>query len=386
MSDERDIHRTIHLLEKLVAFNSTSHLSNLPILDFIEHTLAPHSITCTRISSPCGKKANLFARIGGEAPGGIVLSGHTDVVPALGQAWDTDPFSLTEKNGRLYGRGTCDMKGFLACIMALAPIWAQQSRSRPIYLAFSYDEEIGCLGVPSMAAKLAEFKPAYVLIGEPTMMQVVTAHKGVFSFETMVHGLEAHSSQPHLGVNAVHFGARLVSFLVALGAEIKQSGLRDERFTPPHSTLHVGVMEGGTARNIIPKSCYIHWEIRPLPGEDHQAIIARIETYCRELEAEMQAVHHEARIESKPMSRMLGVTLPAHATHHAAAIKHAAGTNQEFAVSFGTEAGVFNHSGIPSIICGPGSIDQAHKPNEFVDISQLELCLAFLMRLMDNNH
>jgi acetylornithine deacetylase len=373
--------QAIERLERLIAFNSTSHLSNLPVLDFIEAELAPHGITCARISSPCGQKANLFARIGDEAPGGIVLSGHTDVVPVEGQAWDTDPFQLTARDGKLYGRGTCDMKGFLACIMALAPIWAKQPRSKPIYLAFSYDEEIGCLGVPSMAAKLSEFKPAYVLIGEPTMMQVVTAHKGVFSFETMVYGLEAHSSQPHLGVNAVHFGARLVDFLVRLGGEITSSGLKDERFTPSHSTLHVGVMEGGTARNIIPKECYIHWEIRPLPGENHQAIISRIEAYCRELEREMQATCASARIESKPMSRMLGVTLPPHATQHAAAVKRAAGTNQELAVSFGTEAGVFNASGIPSIICGPGSIDQAHKPNEFVEIRQLESCLAFLRKV-----
>jgi acetylornithine deacetylase len=385
MSDTNHLSRAINLLEKLVAFNSTSHLTNLPILDFIESVLTPYGIECTRISSPEGNKANLYARIGSDTASGIVLSGHTDVVPVDGQAWDTDPFQLTEKNGKLYGRGTCDMKGFLACCLALAPEWAERKRRTPIYLAFSYDEEIGCLGVPSMAAKLAEFKPAYVLIGEPTMMQVVTAHKGVFSFETMVYGLEAHSSQPHLGVNAVHVGAKLVNFLIELGAEIKISGLRDERFEPPSSTIHVGVMEGGTARNIIPKECYIHWEIRPLPGEDHQAIISRIEDYCRELEEEMQKVHPNARIESKPMSRMLGVTLPAHATQYAAAVKHAAGTNQELAVSFGTEAGVFNHSGIPSIICGPGSIDQAHKPNEFVDTKQLELCLAFLNRLVDNH-
>jgi acetylornithine deacetylase len=376
----------VALLEQLVAFDSISHRSNLPLLTFIEAELARAGIASQRIASPCGQKANLLARIGPQAPGGLVLSGHTDVVPVEGQPWDTDPFHLTEKDGLLYGRGTCDMKGFLACCLALAPQWAQSARQKPIYLAFSYDEEIGCLGVPSMARELAAQQPAFALIGEPTLMQVVTAHKGVLSFETMVYGLEAHSSQPQLGVNAVHYGARLVQFLVELGAEIRHSGLRDERFTPPYSTLHVGVMQGGTARNIIPRECYIHWEIRPLPGEDHAGIISRIEAFCHALEAEMQATFAEASIISTPMSRMLGVTLPAHATAQAASVKRAAGTNRELAVSFGTEAGVFNACGIPSIICGPGSIEQAHKPNEFIDKHQLELCLAFLAQLVDNHH
>lgn len=378
--------RSIDLLSKLVTFNSVSHDSNLPIIRFIEDYLTLHHVPYERIPSPDGQKTNLLAHIGAEAPGGILLSGHTDVVPITGQIWDTDPFSLTEKNGKLYGRGSCDMKGFIAVCLAMLPEFVKAQLPYPLYFAFSYDEEIGCLGVPDMAKRIQSrpMRPDFAIIGEPTGMQVVTAHKGVFSFETTVYGLEGHSSQPQRGVNAVHYGCRLVNYLLMLGEQLQQSGMKDSRFDPSYSTLHVGIMEGGTARNIIPKECYIHWEIRPLPGDDVQAIIQRIDAHCRMLEAEMRNIHPEAAIVSKPMSRMAGVTLPAHASAACHRVKHYAITNEEHAVSFGTEAGVFNEHGIPSIICGPGSIEQAHKPNEFIDINEIKKCVEFMIRLMDD--
>lgn len=376
---------SITLLRQLVAFDSISANSNLPIIRFIEEYLAQHHIPTTLVPSPDGQKSNLLARIGPEAPGGIVLSGHTDVVPIEGQAWDSDPFILTERGGKLYGRGTCDMKSFLAVCLAFAPEFVKRNFKKPIYLAFSYDEEIGCLGVPYLLDHIDAHipKPSLAIIGEPTLMQVVTAHKGVFSFETTVHGLEWHSSQPHYGVNAVHIACELVQFLTGLARELSGSGLRDERFDPLHSTIHVGIIEGGTARNIIPKECRICWEIRPLPGEDTAPLIARFNEKCETLLKDMQKIYAGAAIVTVPKSRMLAVTLPANATQQAQLVKHCASSNQEFAVSFGTEAGVFGDHKIPAIICGPGSIEQAHKPNEFIEIAQIEKCVEFMEKLSD---
>jgi acetylornithine deacetylase len=291
------------------------------------------------------------------------------VVPVKDQAWDSDPFTLTEREGKLYGRGTADMKAFLACCLALAPEWAKQKRDTPIYLAFSYDEEVGCLGAPYLLKfiKQQPIAPDFAIIGEPTLMQVVTAHKGVLSFETVVHGREAHSSQPQLGINAVHIACELVHFLTQLAPE-----KRDARFTPPYTTVHVGTIAGGTARNIIAKECRFLWEVRPLPGEDADALVEKFTDYCKRFDAE---------ITTTPRSRMLAVTLPERAEAYASRVMHAACTNHQQAVSFGTEAGVFQDHGIPAIICGPGSIDQAHKPNEFIEVGQIGACLEFLQRI-----
>ena len=383
MSAARLASATEHL-RALVAFDSTSRNSNLPIIDYIESVLAPLGFSCLRVPSPDGRKCNLLARLGPAVDGGMVLSGHTDVVPVDGQPWLSDPFTLTEKDGALYGRGTCDMKGFVACLLAMAPLYASRSRRTPLSLAFSYDEEVGCLGIPHLLRHLQEQRlpmPSLAVVGEPTLMQVATAHKGVLSFETTVLGKEAHSSQPHLGVNSLHIACSLVHFLTQLGEEVAQAGPFDARFEPPYSTLHVGIIEGGTARNIIARQCRFVWEIRPLPGIDPEIWLARFETHCEALRCGMRARHAEADIITRPMSRMMGVTLPARAQGELATVMRAAQTNHDIAVAFATEAGVFNAYGIPSIICGPGSIDQAHQPNEFVAISQLEQCLAFLQRL-----
>jgi len=374
--------RATQILKDLVAFDSVSRNSNLPIIHHIKEMIEQCGGHVELDPSADGLKANLIARFGPKTDGGMVWSGHTDVVPVDGQPWNSDPFTLTEKAGILYGRGTADMKGFLACCLALAP--QLKDLKAPVYFCFSYDEEVGCLGAPPLVRHLLKSgaRPCVAIIGEPTMMQVVTAHKGVLSYETTVRGLEWHSSQPHLGVNAVHIACDLVAFLAGMAKELKEHGLRDERFEPPHTTVHVGTISGGTARNIIPLECKFHWEIRPLPNYDGDKLFERFQRKANELQTEMQLVSKDAGITTRPMSRMLGVTLPQHAEGECARLMHAAGTNQQHAVSFGTEAGVFNEGGIPAIICGPGDIRQAHKPNEFIAISQISECLHFLQKMI----
>lgn len=377
--------RSIELLGNLVRFASVSRDSNLPLIHFIENYLAEHGIQSQIIPSADGTKANLLARIGDASEDGIVLSGHTDVVPIDGQSWDFPPFSLSEKDGKLYGRGTADMKSFVAICLAFAPHWAKLSLKKPLYLAFSYDEEVGCLGVPFLVEHLQRHhpRPALAIIGEPTMMEVVTAHKGVWSYHTTVTGHEWHSSQPHYGVNAIQIAAQLIHFLGELGERCKAPRRKDERFDPPYTTVHVGIMHGGTARNIIPKECYFQWEIRPLPGDDPQAIQDEFSAYADMLRAKMQATHSECNISTQPMSRMSAVTLPAHSDSARELVMHCAKRNSEVAVSFGTEAGVFGQHAIPAIVCGPGNIAQAHKPNEFIEISQIEAGVAFMYRLTE---
>ncbi len=371
-----------------MAFDSVSRNSNLPIIDFIENYLAGAGYSVqAHIPSPDGKKSNLLARIGPEMTVGIILSGHTDVVPVDGQEWDSDPFTLTKRDGnKYYGRGTSDMKSFIAICLALAPEFRRRNLKKPIWLAFSYDEEIGCLGAPHLLEYIVKHipKPAFAIIGEPTEMQVVTAHKGVLSFETAVHGLEGHSSQPHLGVNAVQVACDLVQFLSAMAAEQAKSGKRDNRFTPPYSTVHVGTIQGGTARNIIPRECKFQWEIRPLPGENTGVLLKRFDKHCRELRKKIKIVSLQADIITRPMSRMIGVTLPPEAQIHCQTVMRSAQTNQEHAVSFGTEAGIFNEHGVPAIVCGPGNIEQAHKPNEFIELAQIEDCITFLRNVMQS--
>ncbi len=383
MQTDSLLQATLTHLKALVGFNSVSSLSNLPIIDYIEGYLTAHGVPCTRVPSPDGNKSNLLARIGPEAVGGVILSGHTDVVPVEGQPWVTDPFTLTEKDGILFGRGTADMKSFIAVCLAMVPELKAAATKKPFWFAFSYDEEVGCLGAPHLLSHIVANipKPAYAIIGEPTLMQVVTAHKGVISFETTVTGLEWHSSQPHLGVNAVHAACDLVNLLSTMAKEQAATGLRDERFTPPHTTVHVGTIHGGTARNIIPRECVFQWEIRPLPGDNHQKILDRFTARVAELLAQMQAVHPQASITSRPISHMTGVTLPASAQANCHTVMRCAQTNAEKAVSFGTEAGVFNDHGVPAIICGPGDIQQAHKPNEFIELAQIRACIEFMLRL-----
>lgn len=374
----------VALLHSLVSFDTTSSNSNLACIEYIEYYLHSLGIHATRLHNADKSKASIIATIGPRKAGGIVLSGHTDVVPVQGQPWRSDPFVLTESDDktRLHGRGTCDMKGFLACALAMVPAIKDHARA-PVHLAFSYDEEVGCLAAPAIADFLAgqTWKPDLVVIGEPTEMKVIDAHKGIQSFITRVTGLEGHSSKPHLGVNAVMAAGELVHALNQLAAEYRQPSRCNDRFDPPYTTVHVGRIAGGTARNIIPNDCEIAWEIRSLPGQDTQPILDRLQTRAEELLHHMRIVHPEADIVTTPQSTVPGLR-PDIDSRHAHCVMHAAGSNASGAVAFGTEAGIFQNHGFTTLICGPGSIDQAHKANEFVTHEQLHGCLDFIDRLM----
>lgn len=371
----------IEILERLVGFDTTSRDSNLPLIDWVADYLDGLGIASAKIASPDGSKANLLATIGEGTTDGIVLSGHTDVVPVDGQDWATDPFRLTRREGRLYGRGSSDMKGFIACALAKAADFRARRLKRPIHFAFSYDEETGCLGVGGIVEQLAAagISPTVCLVGEPTMMRVVNAHKGCAAFITRLKGKEVHSSLTHLGVNTVFYGAELVRFIAGLAEERKAR--RDERFEPPYTSVHVGTMHGGTAVNIVPQACEIHWEYRTIPGDDGRDIQDKVQAFIdRELKPRMQAVAPEADVVTETVADVVGLA-PEEDGPAEALVKLLARRNDTETVAYGTEGGVFQEAGISTVVCGPGDIGVAHQPNEFVDVGQLSQCLDLLDRL-----
>jgi acetylornithine deacetylase len=371
------------LLARLVAFDTTSHKTNIPLIRFVEEYLASHGVESRRVPAPDAAKSSLFASIGPSGTGGIALSGHTDVVPVTGQAWDTDPFTLTERDGRLHGRGACDMKGYLACALALVPQLKARKLKVPFHLAFSYDEETGCTGVRPMIAEFARSLPTprYVFVGEPTGMAVVDAHKGPMRWRVDLVGRAAHSSMPHLGVNAIAYAGRLIGELLRMAEEL-EAGARDERFEPPFTSLQVTQIEGGTASNIVPVPCWFGWEIRGLPGFDPLTLDARLRRLADSYLPEMRRIAPEADIR-------IAITnhVPAFAADKASGIVPLAlkltGQNATFAVSYCTEAGLFQDGGAPAVVIGPGHIAQAHTANEFIAVEELAKCLAFLERLAD---
>ncbi|WP_310619817.1 acetylornithine deacetylase [Flexibacterium corallicola] len=374
------------ILETLVGFNSVSSNSNLPLLNWIEDYLVSFDLEPIKVFDETGEKANLFVTIGPEANNGYILSGHTDVVPVEGQDWATDPFTLTEKDGKLFGRGSCDMKGFLACVLAAVPSMVKAPLKRPIHLAFSYDEEVGCIGVRRLIDDLNTkgFKAEACFVGEPTDMQVIVAHKSKASYTAIFTGLSCHSSLAPHGVNAVQYGARLVSKLEQMGAALA-AGPHDELFDMPYSTAHTGVMRGGTALNIVPDHCEVVFEFRVLPTESLHACVEEIERHAMEdLLPQMRAVSPEANIEFIPASEIQGLNTNAEAEVSILA-KKLAGRNDHAKVAYGTEAGLFqNVLGVPTVVCGPGSIEQAHKPDEFIKISELDKCDKFLNKLIEH--
>ncbi len=377
---------TLTLLKELVAYDTVSRHSNLEMIDFIETWLAKYGVSCWRI--PFGPdKANLLARIGPEVAGGIVFSGHTDVVPVDDQDWRTDPFRLhvDEETGRAHGRGTADMKGFIASVLALVPEIVDLPLLRPVYLAFSCDEEVGCTGVRPMIAWMREHLPpiAGVFVGEPTGMNVVTAHKGIIAATTVITGLEAHSSCPHLGVNAAHFAAPIMTKIVEMAAALAEKADKESDFDPPYTTVQIGRVHAGTARNIVPRHCVIEWEARLMPEEDGDAIVAELEAYCRKtIEPAMQAQWPNASITTQVVNRVPGLKHDPHSWPVQAALQ-ALGDNATHCVPYGTEAGLFQDSKMPAVVCGPGHIAQAHKPDEYVELAQLNACGVFLRRLVD---
>lgn len=372
----------IPVLASLIGFDTTSSESNLPLITWIEDYLRKYGVPCWRVNEGAGK-ASLLARIGADGAGGIVLSGHTDCVPTKDQQWKYHPYFLTEKDGLFYGRGTCDMKSFLALALTYVPYWVQHPPKQPIWFAFSHDEEVGCLGAAPMAQALHQYRamPSLVVVGEPTNMELVVAHKGIYSFETIVTGREAHSSMPHQGVNAAMILAELVHTLSKLAQFCEISGRQNPQFTPSYSTVHVGVMEGGVARNIIPKHARMLWEVRPIPGDDIDALLQPFYLRCAELEEKMRAVDASTSIVTRQRSSVHGLEPVADAAPHMALALRLAETNHTGFVSYGTEGGILQKHGFPVVVCGPGSIDQAHQPDEFVSRMQLAKGLDFMGRL-----
>jgi acetylornithine deacetylase len=372
---------TKEVLARLIAFDTTSRNSNLPLIAWIEDYLAAFDVPHLRVDYAEGK-TNLYATIGPDVPGGIVLSGHTDVVPVDGQSWQSNPFILHEQDGKYFGRGTADMKGFIACCLALVPAFKALRLARPIHFAFSCDEEVGCKGVRPLVAHMREHlkKPRAVFVGEPTAMKVVNAHKSAVTFNTQVVGHEAHSSLTHQGVNAIMVAGEVLHEINALRHDLIAAGDPTGRFDPPYSTIHVGLIKGGTAKNIIPRSCDFQWETRLLPMADRKLVPHRLEALRLRLEPEMKSVSQDVGITTQVVNEVPGLHPEENSPAEQLALQ-AAGANATHAVSYCTEAGLFQSIGIPAVICGPGNIEQAHRPDEFIAIEQLQLCENFLSRL-----
>ncbi len=381
-----DFYTPRQMLEKLVSFPTVSDVSNLELINFVEEYLSGHGVKSQRVYDETGEKANLYAVIGPNVEGGVVLSGHTDVVPVKGQAWVTDPFKVTEKDGKLYGRGTCDMKGFDALALALVPEMLKANLKRPIQIALSYDEEVGCLGAPFMISDMVKKLPhaAAVIVGEPSMMQVVSGHKGAIGFMTHVKGFEIHSSLMHQGVSAVMTAARLVEWLRLRFEENLAATPNDidAMFEPPFTTLHAGIIKGGSATNITALDCEFSCDIRCPASQDPLEWFARYKAFVDEVEAEIQAIRPEASI--TVIARDVNPALKPETEGAAETLaRQLTGDNGSHVVSYGTEAGQFQREGYSVVVCGPGSIDQAHQPNEFITIEQFEAGEAFIRRLID---
>ncbi|MGD9543506.1 MAG: acetylornithine deacetylase [Methylocystis sp.] len=372
----------IDMLARLVAFDTVSSKSNLPLIDFVESYLREQDVRFVRAPNASGEKAALFVSIGPDVDGGVLLSGHTDVVPVVGQAWSADPFTLRRDAARLYGRGAVDMKGFDAACLAMIPEFKAARLSRPIHILLSYDEETTCLGPLDVIARFGADlpRPSAVIVGEPTSMEVADAHKSVATFVTRVRGFEIHSANLHRGVSAVHVACRLVCELDHLGEELRVTGDLTGRFDPPFSTVHVGVIHGGTARNIVAKDCEFLWEFRGLPGASPNFARDRLEAYCDELRRTVFVGFPDAGVETTTENEVPGLAPQPGSEAETLALRLAR-RNATIAVPYATEAGQFQRAGMSAVVCGPGRIDQAHQPDEYIDIAELAACLAFLRGL-----
>ncbi|WP_411561804.1 acetylornithine deacetylase [Pseudomonas shirazensis] len=371
------------LLGRLIGFATVSRDSNLQLIGFIRDYLAELGVASELFFNAEGTKANLFASIGPTDRGGVVLSGHTDVVPVDGQAWTVDPFVMTERDGRLYGRGAADMKGFIASVLAAVPAFLAQPLHTPVHLAFSYDEEVGCLGVRSMLEALAErpHKPRLCLIGEPTELKPVLGHKGKLAMRCQVHGAACHSAYAPYGVNAIEYAARMIGKLGEIGQVLAED--QDARFDPPFSTVQTGVIKGGRALNIVPEECEFDVEVRALPGFAAETVADQLQAYAEaELLPRMRAVSAASDIRLWPLSAYPGLATAAD-SEAARLVALLSGSSEFGTVAFGTEGGLFDQAGIATVVCGPGSMEQGHRPDEFVSVAQLLGCDAMLLRLVD---
>jgi acetylornithine deacetylase len=377
---------SVEMLRRLVAFDTTSRNSNLALIDYVQGYLKEHGVESKLVPSEDGKKANLFATVGPMAKDGVVLSGHTDVVPVDGQPWETDPWTLTLKDGKYYGRGTCDMKAFYAIALAMLPQISKAPLKKPIHFALSYDEEVGCLGAHSLAAAMAREvpRPRAIIIGEPTMMTVVHAHKGVCMYITKFTGFEAHSSMTHLGVSAVHFAGEFVHYLNTVQEELDAQFPPTSEFTPPAPTFNVGTIVGGTAGNILARECEVLWGYRELPDRPLTALGERAQKWLKEeLLPKMKARHPAASIDTVVRSATVGFSPLGNEDAKSLAAEWS-GSNTVGSVVYGTEAGIFRQTlGVPTVVCGPGDIAQAHQPNEFILASQITACEGFMRRMVE---
>ncbi len=378
---------TLELLETLVGLDTTTRGSNLELISFVEDLLDRHGVASSRVPSPDGTKANLLARIGPDVEGGVVLSGHTDCVPVTGQPWSRDPFTLDQQDGLLYGRGATDMKGFVAAVLAALEEMTSAGLRRPILLALSYDEEIGTVGAPSLVEHLlaTQARPAAVIVGEPTRMETVTAHKGIRSFVTTVHGRDAHSSQPHRAANAVAAAARIASYIDDLAQEHHRAG-RDPRFDPPHTTFNLATITGGQAINIVPRLCELAWEYRPVPDDDGEQIKEQVDAF---IEAEVLPRLH-AGIGEGHVVTTADALVRAMATEEDGVadrlVRELTGYDgPQRTVAFGTDGGHFQAAGLSTVVCGPGSIDQAHQPDEYLEVEQLRACERMIEALISTS-
>jgi acetylornithine deacetylase len=382
MPDER-LDATLSMLERLISFDTESSKSNLALVSFVEEYFKSLGVAYVKIPNAAGGKAALFATIGQSCDGGIVLSGHTDTVPAEGQAWTSDPFKLRRANGRLYGRGTCDMKGFDAVCLAMIPEFKTACLKRPVHILLSYDEETTCRGPLEAIARFGTDlpRPGAVLVGEPTLMQVADAHKGVGTYTTTVHGHEAHSSKPALGASAIEAACDLVGELYRFGSDLMAQGDPSGRFEPPASTVHVGRIQGGTARNILAKLCTFYWEFRALPDVAQNLALRHLEDYAeRAVIPKLTRYAKDAFIENETQAEVPGLKPESGSLAEVLALK-AAQSNRTVTMAFACEAGQFQLANMPAVVCGPGSIDHAHQPDEYVEIAQIESCIAFMRRL-----
>jgi acetylornithine deacetylase len=371
---------TIEILQRLVAYESISARPTHGIVSYIQDYLATLDVPVTLSFDETGERANVFATVGPEVDGGVVLNGHTDVVPVEGQSWLTDPFALTRKGDRLYGRGSVDMKGFLACVLGSVPTFKAQSLQRPIHIAFSYDEETGGLGMPGLLQDMAgkPFRPGIVIVGEPTEMNIVTGHKGGDEMRTEITGFEVHSCDPTKGASAVSAAVRLITKIEEIGARLAAKPYANSPYDPPYATFNVGTIEGGAARNATAGRCNFDWEFRWMPGEDPRKVIAEIEDFAaQELLPGMQAVHAGADIKV-----ITEVSVPSlddrNAERAANFVSEITGQNSRGVVSFGTDAGYFSDEGFSTVVCGPGTITRAHAPDEYIEIGELSQGLEFL--------
>lgn len=371
------------LLAELIGFPTISLGSNLDMIHHLAARLEAVGAEVNIWQDKTGTRANLFATLGPKGDGGIVLSGHSDVVPVADQDWTSDAFEMVERDGKWFGRGACDMKGFIAATVAMAPYFASLDLKRPLHFAFTYDEETGCFGAQALAESLRAhgFKPAIAIVGEPTSMRVIEGHKGCYEYSTHFTGLEGHGSGPDMGVNAVEYAVRYVSKLLELKAALRSRAPEGSKFEPPWTTINTGVLMGGVAHNVIPGKARIDWEMRPVQKSDADFVKETLHDYCtHQLIPAMQAVHPKAGIETEVIAEVEGLE-PMDTSEARELVMELTGANGTGLVPFGTEAGIFQGLGMSVVVCGPGSIEQAHKPDEYVSVDQMEQCLEMLHRL-----